>query len=375
MRDYSNFFDYSNNEDRSDTRSGGVRAPSTLLAQVRCQLSGLGRIVVCLFVGATLHAAPSVVALDSGEQLIGEILPQSTDATLVLKSALLGEITLPRERVLSIQPMNVETVAETPAPTQVAKLQPPVNPVIAEEAIIEERKIIDTLKDFKAPDDWSGNVRFGVNLSKGDRRWTETYARGQLEIDPKQNSNFYRFSGSYTYRETERADGTEFKSTDKYDAEFIYRRTFQENWFVQNALGYRADQVKGIDRELQESIGIGYSYKPSDRFEVLLGGGGGVEEFEAEFEDTRTGLNPLVNVFQEATWRPLERTSLVQKFNYYWNPEDSEQFNYVFSAAIRLRLTDLLGFEVSYNKSYDNDVGDGNVRDDTQWRNALVVYF
>jgi hypothetical protein len=47
----------------------------------------------------------------------------------------------------------------------------------------------------------------------------------------------------------------------------------------------------------------------------------------------------------------------------------------VISAAIRVRLTDLLGLEFSYNKSFDNDVGDGDAQDDTQWRNALVVYF
>ena len=62
-------------------------------------------------------------------------------------------------------------------------------------------------------------------------------------------------------------------------------------------------------------------------------------------------------------------------FSYYWDPEDSDQFNYVLTAAIRIRLTDLLGFEFSYNKSYDSDVGITNSKDDEQWRNALVLYF
>lgn len=321
---------------------------------------------------ASARAAPSVVALDSGEQLIGEVLPASTSETLVLQSAVLGEIQLPRSRVLSIQP-------KAPQPT--AKPQPMAQPKLAAEpskenaGIVEERKILDILKEFKAPDHWSGNLRLGVNLSQGDRRWTESYARGKLEIRPKQSPHFYRLNGSYTYRVTERPNGDAFKSTDKYDAQFIYRRTLWDNWFVQNSLGGRVDQVKGIDREVQEAIGIGYNYKPSNTFEILLGGGGGIEDFQPDFEDTRTGLNPLANIFQEATWRPLQRTSLVQKFNYYWNPGDTEQFNYVLTAAIRVRMTDLLGVEFSYNKSFDNDVGNGNAQDDTQWRNALVIYF
>ena len=194
-------------------------------------------------------------------------------------------------------------------------------------------------------------------------------------IDPKQSPNFYRFSGSYTYRQTERTNGTEFKSTDKYDAEFIYRRSFVENWFTQNALGYRADRVKGIDREVKVSAGIGYEYRPSNRLKLIFGGGGGIEELEADFEDALVGQYPLANIFQEATWRPLKRTSVIQKFNYYWDPEDSDQFNYVLTATIRIRLTDLLGFEFSYNKSYDSDVGITNSKDDEQWRNALVLYF
>lgn len=326
-----------------------------------------------LFALTSIDAAPSVLALDTGEQLVGEILPESTPELVVLRSALLGEVEVPRARVISIQ--SKEPKATTAKPTAVAQAKPEVAPAIEEKAIIEDRKIVDTLREFKAPDDWSGNMRLGINLSQGDRKWAETYARAKLEIDPKQSPHFYRLTGSYTYRETERSNGTEFKSTDKYDAEFIYRRSFYEDWFMQNALGYRADQVKSIDREAQASVGIGYRYEPTESVNLLLGGGGGVEEFEAEFQDTRAGLNPLANVFQEATWRPLKHTSFIQKFNYYWNPEDSEQFNYVLTAAIRVRLTDLLGFEFSYNKSFDNDVGNGNAQDDSQWRNALVVYF
>lgn len=126
---------------------------------------------------------------------------------------------------------------------------------------------------------------------------------------------------------------------------------------------------------MQETVGVGYRYKPSGKFELLVGGGGGIEDYETEFDDTREEVNPIVNVFQEATWRPLQRASFVQKFNYYWNPEDTGQFNYVLTAAIRVRLTDLLGLEFSYNKNFDNDIDNGRSKDDTQWRNALVVYF
>lgn len=334
-------------------------------------------ILVLLGSAICLTGAPQIVSLDTGERVVGELLPKSTDQVIYLQSGLLGEISIPRQRVIKI---------ELKSQPEVAKAKPIVEPevVASEQQIaltneeidhIEERRVIDTLREIKAPESWKGNLRFGLNLSQGDRKWTETYLRGNLEVKPPKTPNFYRFSGSYTYRQTERSDGSSYKSTDKYDASFIYRRTFYDNWFAQNSVGYRVDQIKGIDREVQEAVGVGYKFKPNKEFEFLFGGGGGVEDFSADFEDTREGLNPLMNVFQEATWKPWQRTSLIQKFNYYWNPDVSGQFNYVMSAAIRFRLTDLVGLEFSYNKNFDNDIGNGNSKDDTQWRNALVVYF
>lgn len=335
---------------------------------------------------ACLCADPKVLLLDSGERVLGKLLEKATDDYIYVQSGLLGELAIPRARVVKIEdkPVNEKTPGQESIVAKKNEKSEKPKIAVAEKEIalteeelyrIEELTFFDSLRDFKAPDYWSGNFRIGLNVSSGDREWTETFIRGKLEIKPKSSPNFFRFNGSYTYRETIRSNEIAYKSTDKFDASFIYRHRFYENWFVQNALGYRVDQIKGIDRELQESIGVGYKFRPSSQFEFLLGGGGGLEDFEANFKDNRDGLNSLLNVFQEATWKPFNRTSFVQKFNYYWNPENTEQFNYLVSAAIRFRLTDLIGLEFSYKKDFDNDTGRGNSQDDTQWRNALVVYF
>jgi putative salt-induced outer membrane protein YdiY len=332
----------------------------------KCQFTLLPLFVFAL---ASANANLSVVALDTGEQVIGDILTQSSTIAVIIRSPLLGEVKVPRARVVSIRTKDSKPAFIKSSSSAEGKHKK------AEESAINEETLLETLLDLKAPGYWSGNMRLGINLSQGDRKWQETYAKGKLEIDPKQSPNFYRLSGSYTYRQSERANGDEYKSTDKYNAEFTYRRSFFENWFTQNALGYRADRVKGIDREVQLSAGIGYQYKPSNRLRFLLGGGAGVEQLDAKVGDSRADSSPFTNIFQEATWRPFKRTSVVQQFSYYWNPKDSNQFNYVLTAAVRVRFTELLGFEFSYNKSFDNDLGNSKAKDDTQWRNALVFYF
>ncbi len=330
---------------------------------------------ILLALGGVLpQAYPAIISMKSGERLIGDITGESDEATLVVQSPLLGKLLLPRDQVDRIEmEQQAAITAQGEAKPPPAKEKPVASKGPSESE--ETRGMLHRLKHMKAPADWKGNLRVGLNLSQGDRKWTETYMRGNLVIDPKQTPNYYRFSGSYTFRETERGNGDTVVSTDRYDANFTYRRDITEKWFLQNSIGGRVDNVKGIDREVQELVGIGYRFEASKKLEFLVGGGGGVEDFRADFEDTRNGLSPVANLFQELTWRPFERASLVQEFNYFVNPEEAEQFNYLFTAAFRYRLTDLLGIEFSFNKNFDNDVGDGTEKDDTHWRNAVIVYF
>jgi hypothetical protein len=334
----------------------------------------------------SLLAAPQIVSLSSGERLVGEVLPQSNDQVLVLKSNLLGEMTIQRAQIVKIEPQVIpaaKLASSANADSSKAALKQVSNQVAiaekmteVEQLLEEEQPLVDKLFAFKAPKAWDGNVRTGMNISSGDKQWTETALRGKLEIKQQGDPNFYRFTGSYTYRETERSNGESYKSTDRYDGSFIYRRSFAGGkWFIQNSLSTRVDQVKGIDREVQELVGVGYKIKPSNQFELLFGASGGLEEYQTDSENTRNGVNQVLNVFEEFTWKPFARTSFVQKFNYYWEPDYTERYNYVLTAAVRIRLTDLLGFEFSYNQNYDNDIGNGNEKSDAVWRNALIVYF
>jgi putative salt-induced outer membrane protein YdiY len=325
------------------------------------------------------QASSVVVTMKSGERLIGKIAAASDSETLILNSPLLGELKLPRDQVDAVEGVGAPLApgASAAAAAAAAKRTADSPPEEGSTEIVEfeeELLLLNRLRDLRAPDSWRGNLRMGLNLSQGDSKWSETNLRGNLVIDPEQTPNFYRFTGSFTYRETER-NGESVKSTDRYDGNFTFRRDLTEHLFVQNSLGGRVDQIRGIDHEIQELVGLGYRLQPREQIEFIFGGGGGVEDFEAEFEDTRNGLNPVANIFQEFTWQPFEKATFAQEFTYFINPEEEEQYNYVLSASFRYRLTDLLGIEFSFNQNFDNDVGDGNSKDDTRWRNAVIIYF
>jgi len=360
--------------------------------------------VSCLSLMGPAYSKSQKVSLRSGELLIGEVLPNSGPELVYLRSNTLGEISISREEIVSIEPISVPAVVEAEVIEQTPVIVAPnLKPKVESSSVTESMAasdtvdeqptsffdpkpvlaatiegagtLVDVVRELEAPKSWSGRVRVGINASDGDSKWKESYVAGTLIIDPEKSLNFYRFGGSYKYRETTRPNGESFKSTDKYDADFTYRRTFLDDLILQHTLSLRVDQIKGIDRELQALLGLGYEYDWKDSFNLILGAGGGIEEFDSIFEDNRNGQNPVVNFFQEFSWKFYKKSELTQSFNYYTNPEDSDFYNYVLSAGIRFRLSELLGFEFSYNKEYDSDLGDGTDRVDTQFRNSLIVFF
>ena len=358
--------------------------------------------VSCVCFGVSfLNAAPQKFILSSGEQLIGEVLPQSDEQTLYIRSETLGDLKLLRPLVVTIRAIELRK-KEVVAPPIVAKAPTPkqaVEPQLStdsqdqteDDLLLNQNDLSNTaenhrmwhksqavlrhIRSIKTPDYWQGMLRLGLNYSTGDKKWSENYMRGQLEIRQKGSPNFYRYSGSYSFRQNERSNGETYVSTDRYDVNMIYRRTIATDWFIQNSLGYRSDGVKGIKREVKETVGLGYKYKLSPTIELVLGGGFGVEDFQTDSGGDQDGLSGDLNIFQELKWRPNKRTTFSQKFNYYSDMEDPNQYSYVLTGAFRVRLTDLFGLEFSYDQNYDGNLVSGLLKDDIRWRNALVVYF
>lgn len=350
-------------------------------------------LLLCGLLAARLNAMDQTITLDSGERLIGAVLPKSTDETVYLKTELFGELSIPRARVVELlvvspessssptaqvaaaEPVEVSERVEAPrgVVSETAKAVEPAELVADEEDL--EGGLFNYLLGLNTPESWSGNFRMGFNISSGDSKWTETYLRGKLEVRPEDSSSLYRYTGSYTYRESEDKNGNKFKSQDKYDATFLYRYGFDNDWFVQNTASWRVDQKKGIDRDLSNHVGFGYSFEPRSTVEWNVGGSVGIDDYQSRGEHSRNGNSTSLSVFEELKWSPLERTTLVHSFSYFWDPDDSSRYNYVAKTALRVRLTDLLGFEFSHNKEYDSDTGTGQDKDDTRWLNALVLFF
>ena len=318
------------------------------------------------------------LVLNSGEILIGESESLITEDYYLIKSDILGEFSIPKDKV---QSFTILKKIEAEAPEQLELVEASKNQLFEQSHKIKEleaqktqliSELYNKVKLIDAPKSWNGNFKLGMNLSFGDREYTHTYLRGNVKVRQEGSPHLFQLSGEYNFRETEQANGTQHISQDRHNVNFIYRWFFTQRWFFQNATSYRTDKLKGIDNELQNIVGYGYRTTFFDDLELLIGSGVG-------FQDRSIiGLaeeSPFIlNVFQELNWKPTKRVKFKQTLNFFQNPSEMDIYNYKITLGVKYRFTDLLGFEMRYFMDFDNGITE-NIKKDTRFENALIFYF
>ena len=316
------------------------------------------------------------LVLNSGEILIGESESLITEDYYLIQSDILGEMSIPKDKV---QSFTILKKIETEVPEQLELAKASQNQLSSQTPDIKETSntqlisgLYDKVKLIDAPKSWNGNLKLGMNLSFGDREYTHSYFRGNVNVQKEGSPHRFQLSGEYNFRETERGDGIKNISEDRKHMNFIYRWFISEKWFFQNAISYRTDELKGINNEFQNIVGYGFRITYFDVLELLIGPGFG-------FQDRSIiGLaeeSPVIlNLFQELNWRPMKRLEFKQTLNFFQNPQELDIYNYKISLGLNYRFTNLLGVQMGYFIDFDNGITE-NIKKDTRFENALIFYF
>ena len=318
------------------------------------------------------------LVLNSGEIVIGESESLITEDYYLINSDILGEISILKDKVQSYtvlkrieneEPGKDELAEESQNQSFDQSLE--VKEVeISKTRLISE--IYDKVKLIDAPKSWNGNLKVGMNLSFGDREYTHTYLRGNVNVQQEGSPHLFQLSGEYNFRETEQGDEIQNVSEDRQLVNFIYRWFFSERWFFQNATSYRADKLKGINNEFQNILGYGYRATFFDDLELLIGSGFGFQDRIIEGLSKESPF--ILNLFQELHWKPTQRVEFKQTLNFFQNPEEMDIYNYKITLGVNYRLTELLGFEMRYFMDFDSGITE-NIKKDTRFENALIFYF
>ena len=206
-----------------------------------------------LIIVSSLSAETRLV-LGNGDSLRGKVV-KVEDGVIYFQSEALGLLTLPSSGVIleETDPAKSVTSAlpgvDSTEPTEVT--QPETNPdapVVAK----------------KAP--WKKNVEFGFTLQSGRKDKMDISGRFTAQRNIKQDQ--YRLQARYLYSETNSVN-----SNDLLNTFARWRRDLSPRMFTQAMTAYGFDQIKHINHDFSQGIGVGRKFYNLDTFTLSLGGG------------------------------------------------------------------------------------------------------
>ena len=306
--------------------------------------------IAALFAPALALAANTVLRLQNGDRITGELLRKS-EGKIYFQSPLLGEISVPETEAT--------VVVESGTPVESLAGIPPVKPTPPATTNTPTRSAEPSSKVAeKAPDALKGNWRmkaeFGFYQQTGRRDLTTFSTR--VDSEYKKGPNDAKATTRMLYGEQDDAVATE-----RYDASFRYRRELSKRAFAQSLTSYTADRVKNIDLNLEENLGAGFRVIKKAAHSVNVGLGTTMRMREANGVEEETSF--LGEFFQDYTYQLNGRLSFLQDTNVTYSPRptsngerDVANYRFRFNSALQGKVTERVTLNLRYEYEYDNTI-------------------
>src|SRR5690606_24842530 len=147
----------------------------------------------------------------------------------------------------------------------------------------------------KRSNPWKGKVEAGLIQHSGRNDRLDLSLRGEMER--KFNSqNQVRLEGRVLY-----AKSAEKTTSDLTEGSARWRRDISPRMFMQTQSSAYKDDVKQVDVNAEQNVGLGYKLLERERHVLNLGAGLTAQYREGELSED--GWAYLVEAFQDYTWR------------------------------------------------------------------------
>ncbi len=300
---------------------------------------GVGIIIVAAlslggFVGSQRVCAEVVkVHLGNGDQLTGELIQD--DAIVLIEHETLGDIEIPKKKI-----KRIDRPSQKKPPAASASETP------SEESLESRSPLLGFVNAFRL-EKWNKQFEFGMNTQSGRKDKVDFTARYGMRR--RMGKNDYRIEARKYYGES-----GQDKTTDRDYANFRWRRDLSPGLFYETNTVYSSDAIKEIDLNLDQKFGLGYRFVNRKNLKVSTGMG-----LSGRYREDATSNNRstyLVDTFEDVDYRLNERIRLTQEFRIALPPEESDNYEYEFRAAIVSKVTDSLHLSVRYQLEYDKSL-------------------
>jgi putative salt-induced outer membrane protein YdiY len=291
-------------------------------------------------------APKTTIELDSGDRIMVEVVGE-TETEIFVRSDVLGEFTIDKERVVTI----VRPEGAEPSPETDALISP------AEPEVEKKESLLDA---------WNFSAEAGINGSDGNTERLNLRLGVAAERDVEET--FSRLSLTFVYA-TESGDKTEsrFIARGRHDWKFVGSpwRAFVEGSAIR-------DEFQDWDWEVAAHGGFGYAFIENDSTLLLARFGGGASR---QFGGENTSIRPEGLLGLDFNHNFNERHGFVSSVTYYPRLDDFDEFRVHAMAAYNVALDDdgNLSFRIGIEDRYDSEPGGDSKRNDIDYF-ALLVY-
>ena len=256
-----------------------------------------------------------------------------------------------------------ETVSESDSETAKAEQQ-------AEDwdaKIAEWKKAFETI----IPEGWHGKISLGYTYTNSNSRKTAFVTKFNAKMDD--DVHHYGIRAFYEFGDTVNSNGVKSVDTDKYGGGFNYKWDFEKDWFLTSDTSYLKDQVRDIQDQLTETVGVGYRIFNEEDLKLSVTAG-----ISGQYND-------VAGTAQKWYYYGTAGNSFEYHFNKYFrveqnayirmDPSDTNNYQYNFYLGGIVKLTEWIEASLSYNANYDNIVGPGTKKLEENIIFALGVPF
>lgn len=311
---------------------------------------------------ASENAAPDRVVLSSGEVLLGHVLAE-TDESVTLLHNVLGEVTLPRDRVteVTLAPASPSVLAQTSQAAHAAALAAASTislrqPAPEAEAEPEEPKV-----------KWESRIELGANGQSGNSDTTSLFAA----FGTKRTDDVSTFLVEATYRLT--TDDGDTTANRFFARERFERRLTkpESRWSAYIQATQEFDEFKDYDFRWTLTVGPQYDIIRGDKtLWNVYAGLGAAQELGGSDEDVK--FIGLLGTFVEHKFN--DRVTISARGEYEPVLEDFDDYILRGNAALNVSLNDSGSLKLSLGVADEYQSEPGNAEHNDFYYYATIVY-
>ena len=321
----------------------------------------------------------------NGDRISGKVVSQE-GGKIRFVAEMLGELEVPAagvEVALDVPDTPVEALAGLPP----AKEKPvePGTPARSQDVPAQVRPpppaAVTPAALAKDATRWKARIEAGFVQHSGRNNRVDLSLRADAER--KVDRNQFRFEGRVLYAESA---GTQ--TNDRRDGLFRWRHDLTDRMFGQTQTSAYTDEVKAVDVNAEQNVGLGYKLLQHDRH--VLNVGAGVTAQYRESPISTDGWAYLIETFQDYTWRINGRITITQNASAFYsppelgsrniassaaNPESLGNYRLRFNSTLQGKVTDRISMNLRYEFEHDATIANPALRDDQRISSSIGYAF